>query len=102
MPESQKMEEPEFTGERFIPAKTDPQLALEHYHRYLLASQFVNDKRVLDIACGEGYGTAFLSIMANHVLGVDVDTLTIERARQTYKQYRNAEFRVGRCEDWLA
>jgi ubiquinone/menaquinone biosynthesis C-methylase UbiE/chromosome segregation ATPase len=90
---------PGFTGERFIPHQTDPILALEHYHRYLLASQFVRGKRVLDIACGEGYGSAFLSISASSVLGVDRDQPTIDAARGKYSSYKNVSFLAGSCED---
>lgn len=87
----------EFTGERFIPGKSDPLLALEHYHRYLVASQVVHGKRVLDVACGEGYGTAFLSLSAEAVLGVDKDEATITAARKRYASFTKAEFRQGEC-----
>ena len=51
----------EFTGERYIPDLKEAQISYEHWHRYLYASYFVKDKVVLDIACGEGYGSDFLS-----------------------------------------
>ncbi len=53
----------DFTGERFIPLKElmDDEIAFEHLHRYYNAVNLVEDKIVLDIACGEGYGTAILS-----------------------------------------
>ena len=65
----------QFTGERFIPGIEDPRaaavhrtLACEHWHRYLFATQFVAGKRVLDIACGEGYGSCLLAERAGPVL----------------------------------
>ncbi len=88
-----------FTGERFIPHQTDPLLALEHYHRYCFASRFVTGKRVLDIACGEGYGSAFLSQRAGEVVGIDSDIDTINRARDKYSSIRNLIFANGRCQD---
>lgn len=91
--------EPVFTGERFIPGKSDPILALEHYHRYFFASRFVEGKRVLDIACGEGYGAALLSAHAKHVLGFDNDGEIIGHARSRYAGRTNLEFRVGKCEE---
>ena len=33
----------------------------EHLHRYMLAAKFAKGKTVLDVACGEGYGTYILS-----------------------------------------
>jgi O-antigen biosynthesis protein len=89
----------EFTGERFIPQRGDPLLALEHYHRYCLASRFVDKKRVLDIACGEGYGSAFLAKWANEVVGIDSDSATIDHAREKYSSMRNLSFEVGNCCD---
>ncbi len=86
-----------FTGERFVPRQGDPLLALEHYHRYCLASRFVNGKRVLDIACGEGYGSAFLSKWAGEVVGVDNDDATIAHAREKYGSMHNLRFEVGDC-----
>jgi 2-polyprenyl-3-methyl-5-hydroxy-6-metoxy-1,4-benzoquinol methylase len=88
----------EFTGERFIPGVADPRLALEHYHRYLFASRFVKGKRVLDVACGEGYGAAFLSMSAKRVVGIDRDQKTIESARHTYGKLSSLEFVTGACE----
>ena len=49
-----------FTGERFIPG-TRGEIWMEHWHRYHFASRWVEGKRVLDIACGEGYGSALLA-----------------------------------------
>jgi SAM-dependent methyltransferase len=89
----------EFTGERFIPHQTDPILALEHYHRYYFASRFAQNKRVLDMACGEGYGSAFLSQHADAVIGIDCDPATIEHARGRYSSITNLRFEIGHCED---
>jgi O-antigen biosynthesis protein len=88
-----------FTGERFMPHQTDPLLALEHYHRYFFASRFAKNKRVLDIACGEGYGSAFLSKVAGEVIGIDSDAATIEHAKSKYSSIPNLAFEIGYCED---
>jgi ubiquinone/menaquinone biosynthesis C-methylase UbiE len=89
----------EFTGERFIPHQADPILALEHYHRYYFASRFAENKRVLDMACGEGYGSAFLSQHAKMVVGIDSDPPTIDHARGKYSSITNLHFQIGHCED---
>ena len=91
--------EPAFTGERFIPHQTDPFLALEHYHRYCFASRFAQGKRILDIGCGEGYGSAFLSQLADAVVGMDRDQAIIEYARKKYSSIPNLTFKVGNCQD---
>ncbi len=74
----------EFTGERFIPELTDFNISYEHWHRYLYANSFIKNKRVLDIACGEGFGTYFLSKQAHTILGVDIDSEVIDYANQNY------------------
>lgn len=74
----------EFTGERFIPGYADGSVELEHIHRYLFALQFITGSRVLDIACGEGYGSSMLSTLADHVTGVDIDAQCIDRAKARY------------------
>ena len=60
-------------GERMVPETSDRFTFWEHVYRYAFASRFVAGKRVLDIACGEGYGAAALQKAgASHVIGVDV------------------------------
>ena len=56
----------EFTGERYVPG-TAGEIAHEHWHRYAFARRFVAGRRVLDVACGEGYGSALLSEAAASV-----------------------------------
>jgi glycosyltransferase involved in cell wall biosynthesis/SAM-dependent methyltransferase len=84
-----------WTGERFVPTITG-NIAFEHYHRYLFASQFCAGCRVLDIACGEGYGSFLLAQVATHIIGVDVAAAAVERAQGVYGA-GNLEFRHGTC-----
>ena len=83
----------ECTGERFLP-EFDRDWTLEHRHRYLLACEIVEGKRILDIACGDGYGSAMMAEKATRVVGVDIDVPTVERARQKY-QAANLSFLPG-------
>ena len=48
------------TGERFTP-QLGGRIAYEHYHRYALCAEHVRNLKVLDAACGEGYGSALLA-----------------------------------------
>lgn len=72
-----------FTGERFLPEVRGP-IWYEHWHRYVLAAGVVAGKRVLDAACGEGYGSFLLAQRAKAVTGVDVAPAAIEHARARY------------------
>ena len=85
----------EATGERFLP-EMQGTIALEHLHRYALAKDFAAGKTVLDIACGEGYGSSLLAGTAARVYGVDIAADAIAHAKVVYGR-PNLEFLVGRC-----
>ena len=72
-----------FTGERFTPENRGA-IWYEHWHRYCLALPLAHGQRVLDAACGEGYGSALLARAAASVVGVDVGAAAIGHARSRY------------------
>lgn len=86
----------EFTGERLTTVKRS-EIMIHHLHRYGLALKLVEDKSVLDIASGEGYGSYLLSQKARSVIGVDISEASIEFAKTKYKR-NNLEFKVGLAE----
>lgn len=65
----------------------------DHLLRYNYARSFVEDKTVLDIGCGYGYGAYVLSKKAKYVLGIDISENAIEYARKNYFR-ENIEFSV--------
>ncbi len=75
----------EFTGERFVP-ECEREIWYEHYHRYLMACDLVRGKKVLDAACGEGYGSHLLATYADKVVAVDIDQNSINHAKQRYRR----------------
>jgi len=74
----------EWTGERFLPWITDATIAYEHLHRYAYAATLVKDKRVLDLASGEGYGSKMLASTASSVTGIDIDENVVRHAAEKY------------------
>ncbi len=60
------------------------------YH--LLASRLEPGLRILDIACGTGFGSDLLAGEAAFVLGVDQD---VEAARERYAEHDGLQFRAG-------
>jgi SAM-dependent methyltransferase len=73
------------TGERMVPESADRCTFWEHVYRYGFATRFVRGKRVLDIACGEGYGSAALQRAgATHVIGVDISEEVCCHVRAKY------------------
>jgi len=78
----------EFTGERYLPELTSAKISYEHWHRYIFASRFCTQKKVLDIACGEGFGSNFLARYAESVTGIDIAPEIIEHAKRKYNHGR--------------
>ena len=85
-----------WTGER-LESFVFHDITIEHLHRYALAKEFVKGKKVLDIACGEGYGSHLLAETAEMVQGVDIDEIVIAKAKNKYAG-RNLSFVAGSVE----
>ncbi len=83
-----------FTGERFTP-ECVREMWYEHYHRYAFARAAAIGKRVADVACGEGYGSALLAQVASDVVGLDISDEAIAHARARYATQANLRFEQG-------
>ncbi len=62
-------------------ARTQSPYWAEHVARYRFAVSQLKQGRVLDIACGTGYGMPLLEAAAARVIGVDVDWEAVQKAR---------------------
>jgi SAM-dependent methyltransferase len=82
----------EFTGERFTP-ECVREIWYEHWHRYAFARALAGGRRVLDAACGEGYGSALLAQNARSVVGLDLSPQAIGHAQARYGAQSNLSFR---------
>lgn len=61
----------------------------EHVHRYELAFPYLKSaSRVLDIACGSGFGSFMLSEKGHSVTGADLSEETIQQCRKEFKNAR--------------
>jgi ubiquinone/menaquinone biosynthesis C-methylase UbiE len=78
----------DFTGERFTP-ECVREIWYEHWHRYAFAAPLVAGRRVLDAACGEGYGSNLLAAHARDVVGVDISATAVGHARARYASARS-------------
>ena len=71
-----------------------PWLRYQHLARYRWASSFATGRKVLDAACGTGYGTKILAEAgATGVIGVDRSPEAVEEARK--HAHHNSRFVVG-------
>jgi SAM-dependent methyltransferase len=88
----------ELTGERTL-----PDVPAENYwfRRHLAVYEWIGarviGRRVIDMACGEGYGSEVLSRGATSVVGVDANPEAHEHARLRY-QRQNLSFERGLVE----
>lgn len=85
-----------FTGERFVPGAAG-EIWYEHWHRYHFVAPMIAGRVVLDIACGEGYGSALLARHASRVTGADIAPAAIAHARARYANCANLEFCEADC-----
>jgi SAM-dependent methyltransferase len=73
------------TGERTVPGIPEENYWFRrHEIAYRFAVPLVAGKQVLEVGCGEGYGTALLATSAADVIGIDYDALTIAHAAARY------------------
>jgi len=83
-----------FTGERCVLGSSDERLIREHLIRYNFASKYTKNKKVLDVACGSGYGSKLLlDNGAKEVIGVDISKESILYAKEKYQQKELGFFR---------
>jgi len=86
---------------RFIPGQASKRIEEDHFARYKFASQFVQGKEVLDIACGVGYGSKLLKDAgAKNVDGVDSSDEAIDYAKIHYRT-NGVNFIVAGAENYL-
>jgi O-antigen biosynthesis protein len=86
------------TGKRFLPWSDDPICAYEHLHRYAYIARYIRGKSVLDLASGEGYGTAMLARTAGLAIGIDIDENAVQHANKKYLA-ENLRFLLGSITD---
>ena len=79
----------EFTGERVIPGQVSDDLWAEHISRYAFAERFAPGRRILDLGCGTGYGTAALARATTaNVTGIDLAPEALTHATAHYPECR--------------
>ena len=78
--------------ERIDPKNTPQGILSIHLKRYDFASCYCKDKNILDVACGAGYGSFYLSKTAANVTGIDISIEAVKYAKKHYKA-SNIEFK---------
>lgn len=82
------------SSERLLHANASPWWA-EHVHRYKeVLPVLTGTERILDLACGTGYGSALLAERAAEVIGGDVDAEAIALIDPALRQNPRVRFEV--------
>ncbi len=77
-----------FSGER-MQNHPKSNLYIISFARYKFAKKFISKKdNILDIACGSGYGTFYLSKYCHTITGADIDPKIIAYCQNYYKSKR--------------
>ncbi len=71
---------------RIIPAEVPPKFYAEHLKPYELVLNEAAGKRILEVGCGDGYGSFYLAKIAREVIGIDYEDSVILQARDKYKK----------------
>jgi SAM-dependent methyltransferase len=88
----------QLTGERTLPDVPEENYWFQrHLVVYRWIAERVHGRRVVDLACGEGYGAAELAGTARSVVGVDANPEAFEHARAKYPA---ARFERNMVEVW--
>lgn len=75
----------EDTGERIIPSKHNINF-FRHLSAYKFGERYINNRNVLDVGCGTGYGTYLYAQIAKEVVGIDVSEDAISYAKGNFRR----------------
>jgi 2-polyprenyl-3-methyl-5-hydroxy-6-metoxy-1,4-benzoquinol methylase len=81
---------------RFMPSNFPIKSMLSHVGQYRFACSHICNSKVLDIACGTGYGSELLRRNGNTVIGIDINQKNVDFAR---KNFPDNSYEVGNAED---
>lgn len=73
-----------YDGERYVPGQTSRNVSEDHVRRYRYVRNKLKGKRVLDIACGSGFGMQILSAIATVVAGADYSFEAVNFAKRNF------------------
>ncbi len=62
---------------------------------YEFAIPYITGRKVLDVGCGNAYGTALMAKQASEITGLDYDAQTIDGNKKSYTSQSNLSFQQG-------
>lgn len=82
--------------------RSNSQIQLDLAHRAIALYSFAGNESILDVGCGDGRLTAYLSHKTSaQVVGIDPSMSMISLATKSFgkKFYKNLDFRLGTAEE---
>jgi len=70
---------------RIIPEETGRNLYMQHLKVYEFLKRNAENKQILEVGCGDGYGAAFLAKSARSIIAIDYEPEVILTARNKYQ-----------------
>jgi 2-polyprenyl-3-methyl-5-hydroxy-6-metoxy-1,4-benzoquinol methylase len=80
-------------AERWVHGFCDRPMETQHIKRYIKAATLIDNKKVLDIAGGSGYGSYYMATNANPI---SIDTIDIDEEAVKYSEYRYHHEKINR------
>lgn len=78
------MKKLKYTGERYVPGQVAENVKEDHLRRYKHVSKLIKGGRVMDIACGSGFGFQILSFSSSAIVGIDYSFEAVNFAKTNY------------------
>lgn len=77
-----------------IPQEVPRLFYIQHFCPYDFVAKYAEDKKILEIGFGDGYGSFYLSKFAKQVIAIDLFKENVDKAIQKYKS-NNLVYRQG-------
>ena len=73
-----------YDGERYIPGQAADNVRRDHERRYQHVRALIEGQRILDVACGSGFGVRIMSPVSPVIVGVDYSFAAVSFAKRKY------------------
>ena len=73
------------TNTRIVPEEAHPRIFAQHMAVYKYIKDIARDKLLLEIGCGDGYGSAYLANSGKKIVSVDYDEKTVAKGHAKYR-----------------
>ncbi|CEA12804.1 class I SAM-dependent methyltransferase [Methanobacterium formicicum] len=67
---------------------------LRHFKAYQFAKDYIKNKNILEVGCGNGYGTHYLASYAKKISAIDISEQNIQYCKENYSK-SNIEYIMG-------